>query len=102
MAKILLVNFNEEQGSRLAAFLGTQRHKAWVGSFSAEHCVSEIDLVIVDASQREKSALELVTEIAGYRTQYGPRPLVLCLSRVYRGPQFELEIERKGVRFLYV
>jgi len=63
---------------------------------------SEIDLVIVDASYSEKYALDLLTEMASYRKRNGPCPAALCISRVYRGPRFELEVERKGARLLYV
>jgi hypothetical protein len=108
MANILLVNFDEERALRLAAFLRTERYEVRI-NLEAEKFpqmlkrhVCEIDLVILDASHREKYVRYLLTEIASYRARNGPRPMVLCISRVYRGPRFQLDLERKGARLVYV
>jgi hypothetical protein len=107
MAKILLVNFDREQAVSLAGFLRLQRHESWIAEhdWPLSHVVRSFggtDLVIVDISHREQYARNLLIQIANYRAMHGPRPMALYISRVYRGPQFELEIERKGARFLYV
>jgi DNA-binding response OmpR family regulator len=107
MPRILLVNFDEEQARRMAAFLRTERQQVCVAP--ATENVSQtvrricgIDLVILDASHREKYARDLLNGIASYRARNGPRPMVLCISRVYRGPRFQLDVERKGARLIYV
>ncbi len=108
MAKILLVNFDEERATRLAGFLRTERYEVCINSETEKFSqmlkwhVCGIDLVILDASHREKYVRDLLTEIASYRARNGARPMVLCISRVYRGPRFRLDLERKGARFLYV
>jgi hypothetical protein len=107
MAKILLVNFEEEQAARLAAFLHIERHEICsedsslaLGQFIRH--IAEFDLVIVDASHREQFVRDVVSGIATQRERNGPRPGVLCICRTYRGPRFELDLERKGARVVYV
>ncbi|SRR5260370_6041649 len=108
MARILLINFDDQLSARLAAFLRTQRHDVCVAiedrNFSQifKQYVLRADLLIVDVSHREKYVRDLLRKIALHRARKGPRPMVLCISRVYRGPRFELDLERKGARLLYV
>jgi len=107
MAKILLVNFEIGQGLRLATFLRVERHdvrvaESSVASLRGPQRVTDFDLVIVDASLREQSVRDLVTEIATQRASSGPRPMVLCICRCYRGARFELDLERRGARVVYV
>jgi len=108
MATIFLANFGEENGGRLAAFLRAQRHETYMAR--DEHSFVEMkrrsglspDLVIMDASAHEDRVRRLANELGKYRIQHGPKPMILCISRVYRGPRFEIELERKGIRLLYV
>jgi DNA-binding response OmpR family regulator len=108
MAKILLVNFDVELGTRLSAFLRAERHELCAvlecGHFAEmlKRCPVPIDLVILDVSLGEKYVRDLLSEISSYRVRNGPRPAILCISRVYRGPHFALDLERKGARLLYV
>jgi DNA-binding NtrC family response regulator len=107
MATILLVNFAGEQGARLAAFLRNERHEVSVayGNPQFSEMIRQYgttDLVILDVSFREGSTRNLLGQIVSHRVQAGPRPMLLCVSRVYRGPQFELELERKGARLVYI
>jgi hypothetical protein len=108
MAKILLANFDEEAGARLTAFLRNEHHEIGL-SFENEsffqilrRCGAVNDLLILDVSRREKYARDLLAQISSHRLQYGPRPMVLCISRSYRGAQFELDLERQGARVVYV
>jgi DNA-binding response OmpR family regulator len=108
MAKIVLMNFDEEQGLRLAAFLRMERHEVvcalpkqtYLGWLHGQD--DDADLVILDASYREKAFRQILEDIAARRARNGPRPMILCISRQYRGPQFQLDIERKGARLVYV
>ena len=108
MAKILLVNFDDRSGPRLAAFLRAERAEVGVASEREPFARmlkrkgAPIDLIILDASRQEKHLCKVLNEIAAYQVRNGPRPMVLCISRVYRGPRFELDLERKGARLLYV
>lgn len=108
MAKILLANFDEEAGVRLTVFLRNEHHEVRLAfeneSFSQmlQRCGPAIDLLILDVSRRERYASGLLAQIASHRIQYGPRPMLLCISRAYRGAQFELDLEQKGARVVYV
>jgi DNA-binding response OmpR family regulator len=108
MAKILLANFEEEAGVRLSVFLRNEHHEVCLAfendSFSQmlRRCGPATDLLILDVSRREKYTRDLLAQITSHRVQYGPRPMLLCISRAYRGAQFELDLERKGARVVYV
>lgn len=108
MATILLMNFYEENGRRLAAFLRAEHHEVRMFVSNQQlpkwlqHQGDTIDLIIIDASQNERAGSSLLAGIVLYRAQYGPSPTVLCVSRVYRGPQFQLDLEKKGARLVYV
>ena len=108
MSKILLVNFDEELRKRLAGFLRAERHETFVGGEGEclpailQRSGGAIDLFILDVSCREKYVRELLAEVISHRAKSGPRPMVLCISRIYRGPRFALDLEMKGARFLYV
>jgi len=106
MATILLANFDEEFRDRLGAFLRIERHIVFVAPESESLPPllrqSAVDLLIVDVSRREKYACDLLADVGAHRALNGPRPAVLCISRVYRGPRFALDLERKGVRLIYV
>jgi DNA-binding response OmpR family regulator len=108
MGQILLMNFDEEMGSKLAVALRNQRHSVVMlpkdVSFAKALTLGKgsPDLVILDFSRIERNGRTLLSEIVFYRARYGPWPMLLCVSRVYRGPQFELDLERKGARVVYV
>jgi hypothetical protein len=108
MAKILLANFDEEAGVRFTAFLRNEHHEVGSAleneSFShmLQRCGLKADLLILDVSRRERYACDLLDQVSSHRIQCGLRPMVLCVSRAYRGAQFELDLERKGARVVYV
>jgi DNA-binding response OmpR family regulator len=108
MARILLANFDEEAGARLTAVLRNERHEAQLASEndSFSRMIQQQgftpDLLILDVSRRERYTRDLLVEVSSHRTQHGPRPMLLCISRAYRGAQFELDLERKGARVVYV
>lgn len=106
--QLLLVRFDNASEGRLTELLRQRGYR--VSAYSREEslleCLSrfgrEIDLVILDVSGNDPEVRNYLAEIVRYRAQHGHRPMVLCVSRVYRGPQFELELERKGARVVYV
>lgn len=107
MARILLANFDEVSGTRLMAFLRGQRHEAHLAAQDTSisqvlSCMNETDLVIVDGSHREQYTRDLVARIASRRVGDGLRPMMLCICRSYRGPQFEMDLEKKGAHVIYV
>ena len=86
-----------QKGHRVSAYAGDKP--------LAEHLsklMDEVDLIVLDASGNDRIVHDRLGEIRRYRVRHGHRPTVLCVSRVYRGPQFELELERKGARVVYV
>lgn len=107
MDKVLLVNFEKVQAARLAAFLRIERHEVHIAepvesTRQTLRGVATFDLVIVDASHREQYVRDITASIGAYRARNGPRPAVLCVCRSYRGPRFELDLEKKGARVIYV
>ena len=108
MAQILLANFDEEEGVRLTAVLRNEHHEVRLAleneSFlqMLRRCGLTTDLLILDVSRRERYARDLLTQVTSHRIQHGPRPMLLCISRAYRGAQYELDLERKGARVVYV
>lgn len=108
MGKIVLMNFDEEQGLRLATFLRMERHEVvcalpnqtYLGWLHGQD--DDADLAILDVSCHENCFRQILDEIAARRARKGPRPMIICISRQYRGAQFELDIERKGARLVYV
>jgi len=106
MAAILLANFDEEFRDRLAAFLRVERHSVHVALEPAPLSQllrrATVDLLIVDVSHRENYVRDLLADLGAHRAKRGPRPSVLGVSRVYRGPRFALDLERKGLRLIYV
>jgi len=108
MAQILLVHFDELTARRLAEFLETRGHRVNTldPAQSLEHILDDkvrgFDLVILDVSVQCRDAGKLLEGLKRYRDAHGPRPMTLCVSRVYRGPRFELDLEQQGARVVYV
>jgi len=106
VAEILLVKFDQVTEGRLAELFGCRGHHAI--THSGDQPLSQVlrrrgfDLVILDVSCDYSITRKHVAAVRARREQHGLRPMLLCVSRVYRGPQFELELEREGARVVYV
>jgi hypothetical protein len=106
VAEILLVKFDQVTEGRLAELFGCRGHHAT--TYSGDQPLSRLlrrhgfDLVILDVSCDCAITRKHVGVVSASREQNGLRPMLLCVSRVYRGPQFELELERAGARVVYV
>jgi hypothetical protein len=62
----------------------------------------EADIVILDLSKDDPSTGMLLKCVIQKRGETGLRALMLGVFRSYRGPRIEAEIERMGVRVVYV
>jgi len=108
MARILLLSPDEPSARDLALFLEKKSHRVSVHcerrAFidSPKQDLSSVDIVILDMSANRPddwNALDCVCKWAG---TIDSKLMTLCLSRVYRGPKFELDVERRGARLVYV
>ena len=108
MGRILLMNFDEQRGAELADALRRLHHSVLISASrlsyrgALQRSNSNVDLVIINFSQNEPYALALMEEIVEQRTFSGVHVMILCVMRVYRGPQLQLKLERKGARVEYV
>ena len=108
MGRVLLVNFDETFEGQVMETLHRRGFLVSIyrrGERLAERLAKvgqEVDLVILDVSHDDQDTQDCFAEILQYRAQHGPRPMLLCASHVYRGPRFELALERKGARVVYV
>jgi hypothetical protein len=107
VASVVLANFDAETGAQLVQLLQRNRHCATQIPATApfnKNTIRQIpcDLIIIDLTSDDRTALTLLGEVARRRAETGPRPMVLCVASAYRGPQFELGLERKGARLAYV
>jgi DNA-binding response OmpR family regulator len=108
MAEILLVKFDKVTVERLAEFL--QRRGHCITTHSGDESLAQtlrgysrgFDLVILDVACDEAVTRKHIAAVRAIREKRGPRPMLLCVSWVYRGPRFELELERQGARVVYV
>jgi DNA-binding response OmpR family regulator len=106
--KVLLANFDQASEKCLAKFLERR-------GYLVTHCPDDpslsnlfqrhaenFDLAILDFGTESAAAEKCLTSLRNHRTRYGLRPMVLCVLRAFRGPQFELQLERFGARVVYV
>ena len=108
MARILLLDSNEQRAQALAAFLMSARHSVTVcaaklrGLHELESAEVPFDIVILDLTENGNEdwhALDLIRRAEGLAMA---APMILCISSAYRGAQFRLRVERRGARLAYV
>jgi DNA-binding NarL/FixJ family response regulator len=82
--------------------LDVMRHTEADRALSVMHKGTTCDLMLINVSDSSQPWLRIVRELqdASFSFSHWP-PLVLCLSTVKRDPQFELQVERLGARFVY-
>ena len=108
MTKTLLVNFEPPLAERLVHLLAARGHHVTIHAhgglpLSEGLRMSEgFDLVLLDVSSDSAALREHLAALRNHRAKHGPRPMLLCVSRGYRGAYFELNLERKGARVAYV
>lgn len=108
MADILLIRIQPDLFGALTELLEHKGHRVQICE-GAQQITSRFnsrehspDLAIIDVTVNDRESRMCLMQIKIIRARYGPRPALLCISKVYRGPQFELELERKGARIAYV
>jgi DNA-binding response OmpR family regulator len=107
MAKILLIGSDETYQETLASKLQARGHavfmpkprRQWPADWNAT--MSSVDVVVFDVTLLNDDSKRQLQSICHWSRQDKFPVLVLCYTRVFRGPRFELEIERLGVRFVY-
>jgi DNA-binding response OmpR family regulator len=106
MAAILLIDVRETLSSELVQFLRSRQHSvsvcptvgAAIKDLRASR--SSYDVVILNMSHNHGTDWKTLEEIHQF-LQFNPiAPPILCLSTVYWGPRMQLDIERKGARFV--
>jgi hypothetical protein len=105
MARILIVGFDEVVGRSLVDQLRLRRHFVEIcplHSNQVQRCNKEVDIVILDLSKDDISARMVLELLIQHRAETGLKPMMLGVFQSYRGPRVESEIERKGVRVVYV
>jgi DNA-binding response OmpR family regulator len=108
MARILLGNGSETVGKELAQLLTNRGHRVttcFAGNSLDDvmrRLGHEFEIVILDVSSNDFQARNDLAVIKHHKMHGGPKPMLLCVSRVYHGPRFELELEQKGARVVYV
>jgi hypothetical protein len=108
VAQILLGNSSETVGEGLATLLTNKGHR--VTPCAADHSLEdtlrrrgrEFEIVILDVSNNDAQTRSDLAAVKRYKMRHGPKPMLLCVSRIYRGPGFELDLECKGARVVYV
>ncbi len=107
MAKVLLLDSDEGHAKELARWLEQHKHSVAVYSPNRDGLNKlraddvDFDIVILYMSVDRRADWEILDQIRRIGEGRGPGPMILCASRTYRGPQIELEIEKKGARLVY-
>ena len=107
MAQVLLLDPDEAHARMLAADLKRYGHfvaictEAQVALSDMKRQTAEIDVVIVDLSSDRIEAWDALDEILRLNWENAVPPMILCVSRVYRGPRMKLAVERRGARLVY-
>ena len=107
MALILLFDSDHDHGHLVASALEKQRHmivtfiKPQDMVSYLDRRMSGVDIVILDLSLNRSIDWQTLDHIC-HRNMTVPDQLgILCFSRIYRGPEFRLEVECRGARLFY-
>lgn len=107
MAHILLLDPDEEHARALAAELKRYGHSVAIYADmqvilnDMKRDTVEVDVVIVDLTSDRPEVWEALDQIWRLTWKRAETLMVLCISRVYRGPRMKLEVERRGARMVY-
>jgi hypothetical protein len=107
MATILIVGHDQTGQTRLATSLRARGHSVFlrdwhgISSSTRGEISSEADVAIFDVTSLVGEEMELLRGFCLHDLGDRGTPLVLCFSRRYHGPRFELSIESLGARFVY-
>jgi DNA-binding response OmpR family regulator len=107
MATILLIGSDQTNQENLASTLRARGHSVMTADWSRLQSadwntrMSAAEIAMFDVTQLDEDSRRQLRRICQWPRQDGFPILVLCYSRAYRGPRFELDIERMGARFVY-
>jgi|GEM_PF-1827214 DNA-binding response OmpR family regulator len=107
MTRILLLDSNQTHARDLA--LALKRHRCSVTiCASRRDAIIELkrnsagfDVVILDLSANRPEDWATFDQIQKLTWMSVPTPMIVCFSTIYRGPKMNLEVERRGARFVY-
>jgi hypothetical protein len=105
---LLLLGPNSRHAATIAAVLERHRHTPQIAAYVEDGLRqlargdSRYDVVIVDMSRNAPSEWNILDQVLKTVAADSPKPMVLCLSDIYRGPAMQLEVERKGARLLWI
>ena len=108
MAHVALCGIERVAANQLSSLL--RQHGHCVAICERQDALSEpafmrnssIDLIIVDVSESENAVRAYLEQRDRMNNRDQDKPMLLCVSRVFRGARFQLEVERKGARLIYV
>ena len=107
MATILLVGSERADQDNLASTLQNRGHDVILADDHRRSLtnwnahMSSVEIVVFDVTNLNYDSKRRLRSICQLSRPDGSPVLVLCISRSYRGPRFELDIERLGARFVY-
>jgi DNA-binding response OmpR family regulator len=106
MASILLVSGDRMGRDDLAAKLRARGHSVILTctkglSVKLAAHLQSVEIVIFDVTALANGDKETLRQLCQFPRQDSCPALVLCYSRIDRGPHFELALERLGVRYVY-
>lgn len=107
MAEILLITPDPSEQTRLASVLRHRGHvvrladRCQPATLSSESDRQPVEIVVCDVTHLDETGWRELRDFADFLRHNPTSILLLCYSRVYRGPRFELEVERLGARFVY-
>jgi hypothetical protein len=108
MARILVGGFDQPTAAVLALQFQARRHDVWIfeGIDGCDRHITEhgmeVDLVVVDGTASPNQVESCFRNIAKRCPNREPRAMLLCVTRVYHGPRFEINLENEGARLVYV
>jgi CheY-like chemotaxis protein len=107
-ASILVIDDDPIHRAALVRHLALHRYSITACSEPKETLVvlsrsdANFHVVVWNVTRVQWDCLDVLRTINElYRQSPRPRPRILCISVVYRGPQFRLDIERLGARLIY-
>jgi hypothetical protein len=108
MARILISSQDVKFSESLAQSLRTHRHEVSVRQISPgdlreiERHTNSYDILVLDVTGLDHGATRKLIVAGSECSLPGTMPIVLCISRIYKGARFEFDLERQGSRLIYV
>lgn len=106
MANVLLISSDEDALASLSVQLRKMGHAVrcegcWGPDLSEAESPFVPEIVAVDVTNLTEAGWPALRQFCQSWSLCPSPVLILCWSRIWRGPRFALEIERLGARFVY-